>query len=217
MRILVISGSPRGIGKVPGHENITIDIPRPGGVVEPVPFDSCTERLADAFIGGARAAGADAVKLTLHELRNIAPCRACYGCLKGGKCVVQDDMQPVYREFDRADAVLFASPLYYATIPAQLLAVVNRLYPYWIDGMRYPKLMGAGVIGVCADLEQDWSLFDGLWRSIFREIGWPELGIVHAPRFMLDPAKHLAAAMAFGREFVSGCESAADEGRGMKG
>ena len=205
MRILVISGSPRGIGKVPGHERMTIDIPRPGGVVEPVPFDSCTERLADAFIDGARAAGAETVKLTLHELRHIAPCRACYGCLEGGRCVVQDDMQSFYHEFDRATAVLFASPLYYATIPAQLLAVVNRLYPYWIDGIRYPKLKGAGVIGVCADIGQDWSLFDGLWKSILREIGWTEFGIVHAPRFMLDPDKHLAAARDFGREFVSRC------------
>ena len=202
MRILVISGSPRGIGRMPGHETKTIDIPRPGGIVEPVPFDSCTERLADAFIEGAHEAGSETVKLTLHELRHVEPCRACYGCLKDGKCVLQDDMQAIYREFDCADAVCFASPLYYATIPAQLLAVVNRLYPYWIDGIRYPKLKGgAAVIGVCADIGQDWTLFDGLWKSIFREIGWAEKGILHAPRFMLEPERHLAAARALGRTF----------------
>ena len=49
MHVLVISGSPRGISKVPGHENAFIDLPRPDGVIEPVPVDSCSERLADAF------------------------------------------------------------------------------------------------------------------------------------------------------------------------
>ena len=159
--------------------------------------------LAEAFVEGATADGNECVTMSLHELRRIDPCRACYGCLRTGKCVVQDDMQAIYREFDRADAVCFASPLYYATIPAQLLAVVNRLYPYWIDGICYPKLKGAAVLGVCADLGQDWTLFDGLWNSIFREVGWANRGILHAPRFMLDPAKHLAAAKSFGREFAS--------------
>lgn len=202
-RILVISGSPRGISQVAGHESKFINVPRPGGLVEPVPFDSCSERLADAFIAGATEAGHVCVKKTLHALRNIGPCRACYGCVKTGKCVVRDDVQELYPEFDRADGVVFVSPLYYATIPAQVLAIVNRLYPYWIDGIRYPKLEGAGVIGVSADFGQKWDLFDATWRSIFAEIGWPEKGILHAPRFMEHADAYLSAARAFGRDSFS--------------
>ena len=197
----MISGSPRGIARVEGHETKTIDLPRPGGVVEPVPVDSCSERLADAFIEGATAAGHECVKKTLHELRHIEPCRACYGCLKTGKCVLQDDMSQLYAEFDKAEAVLFVSPLYYATIPAQLLAVINRLYPYWIDGIRYPKLKAAGVIGVCADFGQPWDLFDRTWLSIFGEIGWPSKGIIHAPRFMEHVETYLNNAREFGKQF----------------
>ncbi len=201
MRILVISGSPRGISRAPGHESRFIELPRPGGAVEPVPLDSCSERLADAFIEGASGVGHECVKKTLHRLRDISPCRACYGCLKTGRCVIDDDMRELYAEFDVADAVAFVSPLYYATIPAQVLAVVNRLYPYWIDGVRYPRLRAAGVIGVCADLGQKWDLFDATWRSIFGEIGWPEAGIVHAPRFMEHADECLAAARGFGAAF----------------
>ena len=101
MKILVISGSPRGISVVAGHETKFIELPRPGGVVEPVPFDSCSERLADAFIAGAAESGHECVKKTLHRLRNISPCRACYGCVKTGKCVIRDDMQELYREFGK--------------------------------------------------------------------------------------------------------------------
>ena len=201
MKILVISGSPRGISRVDGHEVKFVQLPRPGGVVEPVPVDSCSERLADAFIEGAAESGHECVKRTLHELRRIEPCRACYGCVGSGKCVIADDMQTLYRDFDSAEAALFVSPLYYATIPAQMLAVVNRLYPYWIDGIRYPKLKGAGVIGVCADYGQSWDIFDRTWRSIFGEIGWPEKGILHAPRFMEHAESYMKAARDFGRRF----------------
>ena len=110
-------------------------------------------------------------------------------------------MQTLYKAFDSADAVLFVSPLYYATLPAQVLAVINRLYPYWIDGIRYPNLKGAGVIGVCADYGQSWTLFDQTWHSIFGEIGWPEKGIIHAPRFMEHEQEYLDAAREFGRNF----------------
>lgn len=201
MKILVISGSPRGISVVAGHETKFIELPRPGGVVEPVPFDSCSERLADAFIAGAAESGHECVKKTLHRLRNISPCRACYGCVKTGKCVIRDDMQELYREFDVAEGVVFVSPLYYATLPAQVMAVVNRLYPYWIDGIRYPKLKAAGVIGVSADFGQKWDIFDATWRSIFGEIGWPERGIIHAPRFMEHTEEYLSVARRFGSEF----------------
>ena len=179
-----------------------IEIPRPGGVIEPVPVDSCSERLADAFIEGATEAGHTCVKHTLHQLRHISPCRACYGCLKTGKCVIQDDMQVLYPEFDQAEAVMFVSPLYYATLPAQMLAVINRLYQYWIDGIRYPKLKGVGVIGVCADLGQSWELFDRTWLSVFGEIGWPAKGIIHAPRFKDHAEKYLHSAREFGRQFL---------------
>ena len=201
MKILVISGSPRGVSRGEGHEGRFIRLARPDGSVEPVPVDSCSERLADAFIEGAAEAGHECVKRTLHELRRIEPCRACYGCAKTGRCVLDDDMRTLYGDFDSAEAVLFVSPLYYATIPAQMLAVVNRLYPYWVDGIRYPKLKGAGVIGVCADYGQSWDLFDRTWRSIFGEIGWPEKGILHAPRFMEHSEQYLRAASEFGRGF----------------
>jgi len=197
----VISGSPRGISAVAGHAEKFVEIPRPGGVVEPVAVDSASMRLAQAFVAGAAEAGHDCVLKSLHELRNIGPCRACYGCLKTGKCVMQDDMQELYPEFDKAEAVVFVSPLYYATIPAQVLAVVNRLYPYWIDGIRYPKLKGAAVIGTCADFGQSWDLFDRTWRSIFGEIGWPEKGILHAPRFMEHAECYLERAKEFGLRF----------------
>jgi len=202
MRILVISGSPRGISKEAGHEGKFIELPRPGGVVEPVAVDSACMRLAGAFAEGASEAGHECVVKSLHELKEIGPCRACYGCLKTGKCVVRDDMQELYREFDRAEAVVFVSPIYYAMVPAQLLAVVNRLYPYWIDGIRYPKLAGgAGVIGTCADLGQPWELFDGFWRSVFKEVGWNDRGILHAPRFKDHAEEYLETVRAFGRGF----------------
>lgn len=198
-RILILNCSLRGDFSATGKP---IEIPRPGGIVEPVPAVSCCGRMAASFAEEAEKRGAETVRLNLHELRHVGPCRACYGCLKGGTCVIDDDMQKIYPELDRADAVLFVSPLYYATLPAQALAVINRLYPYWIDGIRYPKYKAVGVIGLCADLGQDWTLFDATWKSICGEIGWPLVGIVHAPRFMEHVDASLAQARAFAEKFI---------------
>jgi len=201
MRILVLSLSPRGISHIEGHESKFINLPRPGGEVEPVPLDSTCLRLAEAFIEGAEKSGHTCILKSLHELSDIRPCRACYGCLKTGKCILADDMQKLYSEFDAADAIVFFSPLYYATLPAQALCVINRLYPYWIDGIRYPKFQKAAVIGTCADLGQKWDLFDATWRSVFGEVGWPETALLHVPRFQLNPETHLEKMRSFGAAF----------------
>lgn len=201
MKIVVLSASPRGISTIEGHEKKTVDLPRPEGFVVPVPLDSCCERLADAFIAGATEAGHVCDKKTLHELSDVRPCRACYGCLGSGKCVQKDDMQILYRAFDAADAAVFVSPIYYGTMPAQMMAVINRLYAYWVDGSRYPKFKAVGVLGTCADEGMRWDLFDGLWQFAANETKWPMKPIVHMPNFPGHAADYLAQTQTFGRSF----------------
>ena len=55
---------------------------------------------------------------------------ACEYChtKKQGVCVQKDDMQEIYPEFLSADMVVFASPIYYFTLSAQLQAAIHRTY-----------------------------------------------------------------------------------------
>ena len=85
--------------------------------------------LAERIAEGARAAGAHVESFYLHGM-TIKPCTACEGCHQpeSSGCVIQDDMQKVYPALAAADALVFASPIYWFTMSAQLKLAVDRCY-----------------------------------------------------------------------------------------
>ena len=58
----------------------------------------------------------------------IAPCVDCRGCWTTAKCVVRDGMDAIYA--DDFDNVVVASPVYYGTLPGQVLSLMSRLQPW---------------------------------------------------------------------------------------
>jgi multimeric flavodoxin WrbA len=88
-----------------------------------------TDVLADALLRGARKEGAEVEKIALRD-RKIAPCRACYGCKKSGKCVIEDDMAGVLKDLLEADVWVFATPVYWWGPSAQLKLALDRMFPF---------------------------------------------------------------------------------------
>ncbi|MDO8473406.1 MAG: flavodoxin family protein, partial [Dehalococcoidia bacterium] len=89
-----------------------------------------TDLLLAQALRGAADAGAEVTTLTLCEL-DIAPCRHCDGCLKTGKCVIDDDMQMVYRKLRDLDRLVFASPIFFMGVTAQGKAMIDRCQALW--------------------------------------------------------------------------------------
>jgi len=67
---------------------------------------------------------------------DIAPCVDCRGCWETARCVVQDEMQTIYD--DDFDNVVIASPVYYGTLPGQMLSLMSRMQP-WHAAMFFLK------------------------------------------------------------------------------
>ena len=67
---------------------------------------------------------------------DIAPCVDCRACWTTAKCAVQDDMQLIYD--DDFDCVVLASPVYFSTLPGQVLSLMSRLQP-WHCAMYFLK------------------------------------------------------------------------------
>ena len=86
-----------------------------------------TAHMVSAFIKGAEESGHTVVLVPVAH-RNIRGCMACEYCREKekGVCVQKDDMQAIYPEILSADMVVFASPIYYFTLSAQLQAVIHR-------------------------------------------------------------------------------------------
>lgn len=59
---------------------------------------------------------------------DIAPCVDCRGCWKTGECVVEDEMRVIYE--DDFDNIVIASPVYFGTMPGQMLSLMSRLQPW---------------------------------------------------------------------------------------
>lgn len=60
--------------------------------------------------------------------RDIRGCIACGSCAKNGKCVFDDIVNEIAPEFEEADGLVVASPVYYASANATLVACLDRLF-----------------------------------------------------------------------------------------
>lgn len=62
---------------------------------------------------------------------NISPCLDCRSCWKNNGCVINDEMQEIYRYIQECDNILIASPLYFSELTGRLLDVGSRLQTYF--------------------------------------------------------------------------------------
>ena len=108
-----------------------------------------THRMAEAFARGASRAGHAVESFDLAHA-NIAACLACDACRRnGGACVQKDGMLELAPRLLAADAVAFATPLYYYGMSAQLKTAIDRFYAL------NDRLLGSGkkavLLAACAD------------------------------------------------------------------
>ncbi|MFH1775281.1 MAG: flavodoxin family protein [Chloroflexota bacterium] len=89
-----------------------------------------TDRLLAEVMKGAASRGAE-VKTIIPKDLDLETCRHCDGCLKTGRCVVQDDMQMVYEELEQADRIVLASPIQFMAVTAHMKAMVDRCQALW--------------------------------------------------------------------------------------
>ncbi|CEO90515.1 flavodoxin family protein [Syntrophaceticus schinkii] len=76
--------------------------------------------------------------------KNIAPCTGCYTCIeKNSSCVIEDDMQELYGKIVEADLLIFATPVYWWSISAQLKTFVDRFCPLSVEEFQRQKVCSA--------------------------------------------------------------------------
>lgn len=118
----------------------------------------------------------------------ICGCIACGKCAETGRCVFDDAVNELAPLFEQADGLVVASPVYYASANATLIACLDRLF----HSTRFDKRMKVGASVVCARRGGCSATFDELnkyftisgmpvvssqyWNSIYgREPGEAEL------------------------------------------
>lgn len=60
--------------------------------------------------------------------QNIRGCIACLSCKQKGKCVFDDLVNQIAPQFEAADGLVIASPVYYASANGGLISFLDRLF-----------------------------------------------------------------------------------------
>jgi multimeric flavodoxin WrbA len=89
-----------------------------------------SEILTEKVLEGVKKAGGSPETIRLCDLK-ISPCISCGGCDKTGKCVVEDDMTPLYDKIITIDKIIVASPIFFYGITAQTKAFIDRTQALW--------------------------------------------------------------------------------------
>lgn len=102
MKIAVFNGSPRAVN---------------------------TSAMVTAFAEGAKAAGHEVEVYHVGRMK-IAGCLGCEYChTKGnGACIQKDDLEKIMPAYKEADMIVYASPIYYFAMTAQIMAAMQRVY-----------------------------------------------------------------------------------------
>ena len=148
-----------------------------------------TATLLKKALEGASSQGAKTELMHLYDL-NYKGCISCFACKEKegksyGRCVVRDDLKPIFKEVETADDLIFGSPIYLGNITGQMQSFLERLvFPYltYTDPPEslFPKKITAGFIytmGLTEEMMNEFGYsqrFSGIDRFLARIFGSSE-------------------------------------------
>ncbi len=119
MKVLIVNGSPH----VSGNTTIAVN------------------EMVNVF--NAEDVETEVVQIGNQDIRG---CIACNSCGKTGRCVFDDAVNEIASKFEAADGLVVASPVYYASANATLIACLDRLF----YSSHFDKTMKVGASVVVA-------------------------------------------------------------------
>ena len=91
--------------------------------------DGLTSSLAQAVLRGVEAEGGETELIHLNEM-DVKTCIACdrgWGQCRGGDCIFEDDFEAMRQKIGEADALVFATPVYFGDLSESAKAFLDRL------------------------------------------------------------------------------------------
>ena len=132
--------------------------------------------LAEQFKKGSDEAGHRTEIIDVCKLR-LAPCTGCVACGYEGDCVQNDDNDLIREKLLSCGMVVFATPLYYYGMSAQLKTVVDRFCAY--NSSLNRRHLKSALLTVAWNSD-GWT-FDALvshYKTLVRYIGFEDMGMV---------------------------------------
>jgi multimeric flavodoxin WrbA len=149
-----------------------------------------TATLLQALLDGLAEGRKHSIREVFLQGLDIHPCRNCDACRKVQKdreiqpdrkvqkareirpdrvCAIEDDMHELFGSFSAADLVVFATPIYWWSVSAQLKLFIDRLYA--LDAESHPeRFRGKQALLLFTHYEEEPCSGADLAASMFAEI-----------------------------------------------
>lgn len=143
-----------------------------------------SDRLLQAALAGAREAGAEVCTLVASEA-GLKHCLGCNACSLTGECIQRDGGSAVYAAIDSADAIIVATPVYFAGVPGVLKVLIDRMQPYWarryvLKKPRPARRPGAVLLARGGGDPYGFEHAEATLHSVLAVLGVDVLGVVRA-------------------------------------
>lgn len=118
-----------------------------------------SDLLCDAFAKGAKEAGNKVTKIRVAD-KKVGYCTGCYVCQKTGACVIKDDAEAILKKMMASDVIVFASPVYFYSVCAQLKALIDRSVVF------YPNITNKAYYFLMTMAEEDAAMAEGTAKAM---------------------------------------------------
>ncbi|HSW57357.1 MAG TPA: flavodoxin family protein, partial [Dehalococcoidales bacterium] len=112
------------------------------GIVASPRKNGNSEIMVNEALKTAREAGCE-TEIFLAAGKRLEPCLACGSCFRVGACVQKDDMQELYRLYEKADGIILCSPVYFHNVSAQAKIIMDRTFALLMKQNLKGKVGGA--------------------------------------------------------------------------
>lgn len=146
-----------------------------------------SDRMANAFIQGAEAAGHIVTKYEA-AFTKISGCRACDTCWrKGVPCSFNDDFNEKFAPLlERTDILVLCMPLYYYGFPSSIQATLEKTYSFLMPHSPIKMRISETALLLCGG-DSELEVFSGAietYKHISERFYWKDRGMVVATGVM---------------------------------
>ncbi|MDO8553844.1 MAG: flavodoxin family protein [Candidatus Micrarchaeota archaeon] len=166
--------------------------------------DSNTDAILRQVAKGCENEGAQVKLIFLRELK-FQQCCGWSDCYYQNYCIVQDNLSPIFNEFDNANGVILATPVYFDNVSGIMKNFMDRSNPY----CKPPRYLGKKVALVCVGGASEKSIVkcDEALRSFSfhhrLDIFGTYSAVADYEKEILQKNKSLEEAVEFGKKFAS--------------
>lgn len=104
---------------------------------------------------------------------HINPCLSCYQCAKnGGTCVQKDDTAAILDKIAAADMIIFATPVYWWGMSAQLKLIIDKFISRVSAFQEMPKKIASIAVGASGTEDTQYRLIREQFKCIGSYLNW---------------------------------------------